>query len=95
MKTFSGQLFLTVREVAAAFCVSRRTILSWCFTDGRRPKKAPDLQPLRGPNDRLYFRKSHVDALLESYFGEKRASEPNSSGTLSSETKTEGILQGT
>lgn len=93
MKAINGQLFLTAKETADRFGVSRRTVLNWCSENGSRPQKAPDLQPLRGPSGRFYFRKEYIDALLASFFGDNRALErPSSSGFVSTR---QSVLQGT
>ena len=86
---FNGQLFLTAKETAERFCVNRRTVIKWCSR--HRPKKAPDLQPLRGPSGRLYFRKGHIDALLESFFG-GTVSETTSPEAAAPQATHEGVL---
>jgi hypothetical protein len=67
MKMIRGQIFLTTGEVALNFGVTARTILRWTSSDeGHGPK----LNPVKGPNNRLYFRKEEIDKMLDHYFGE-------------------------
>lgn len=66
MKLIRGQVFLTTGEVALNFGVTTRTILRWSSSaDGNGPR----LKPVKGPNNRLYFRQQEVDQVLDFYFG--------------------------
>ncbi len=69
MKTIGNVQMLTTGETARELGVTPKTIRNWCAEKGR-PEKAPDLRPYRGPSDRLFFLKSHIDALREQWFGE-------------------------
>ena len=62
-----GQIFLTTGEVALSFGVTARTILRWTSSGGG---DGPKLNPVKGPNNRLYFRKDEIDEMLDHYFGQ-------------------------
>src|SRR4051812_20532993 len=66
MKMIRGQIFLTTGEVALNFGVTARTILRWSSSDN---SDRPHLNPVKGPNNRLYFRKQEIDQMLDHYFG--------------------------
>jgi DNA-binding transcriptional MerR regulator len=66
MKMIRGQIFLTTGEVAFNFGVTARTILRWSSSENN---DGPQLNPVKGPNKRLYFRKEEIDQLLDHYFG--------------------------
>lgn len=68
MKTIGNLEFLTTGETARQLGVTPKTIRNWCAERGR-PEKAPDLRPFRGPSDRLFFLKSHIDSLRKQWFG--------------------------
>ena len=67
MKMIRGQIFLTTGEVALNFGVTARTILRWTSSDRG---DGPQLNPVKGPNNRLYFRKDEIDKMLDHYFGQ-------------------------
>ena len=67
MKMIRGQIFLTTGEVALNFGVTARTILRWTSSDHG---DGPQLNPVKGPNNRLYFRKEEIDEMLDHYFGQ-------------------------
>lgn len=67
MKMIRGQIFLTTGEVALNFGVTARTILRWTSSDHG---DGPRLNPVKGPNNRLYFRKDEIDKMLDHYFGQ-------------------------
>ncbi len=73
MKIVNEQVFITPKEAARIMGVNPKTIHRWCSdgrTRDRRPINPPDLQPLRGPNRRIYFRRDHVQHLATKFFGE-------------------------
>jgi|GEM_PF-5593038 len=69
MKMIRGQLYLTTSETALQFGVTARTILRWSNEQGKSVGQEPRLTPIKGPNNRLYFRKDQVDQVLDFYFG--------------------------
>ncbi len=66
MKMIRGQIFLTTGEVAFHFGVTARTVLRWVSST---QSDGPQLNAIKGPNNRLYFRKEEIDRLLDHYFG--------------------------
>lgn len=74
MRIVNHQHFLSPSEAAKRLGMSKRTIIRWC-ADGsnrdRRPTESPDLQPVRGPNGRLYFREDHIRIIAKEIFGEQ------------------------
>lgn len=72
MLTVNDQRFLTPSEAARILGISKRTVIRWCANGSsrdRRPSDPPDLQPVRGPNRRLYFREERIRFLAHKYFG--------------------------
>jgi len=72
MLRVDDQRFLTPSEAAMILGVSKRTVIRWSANGSskdRRPSDPPDLQPLRGPNRRIYFREERIRFIANQYFG--------------------------
>jgi predicted site-specific integrase-resolvase len=75
MLIVNNRTFLTPSEAAGLLGISKRTVIRWCANGSgkdRRPSDPPDLQPVRGPNRRLYFHEEHIKSIAAKYFGEEQ-----------------------
>lgn len=70
MKIIRGQIYLTTGEAALQLGVTARTILRWSASNqSKQTREEPRLNPVKGPNNRLYFRQDEIDQMLDFYFG--------------------------